>query len=83
MENKPPTLIPSVNINLAYGVDKPESAQLNNGDRSKNQTLTANLLWKLGPKLSTGVEYNNIKTDYVNLSSGDDNHYNLAMVYYF
>lgn len=77
------TPFPSINLNLAYGIDRPESAQLNNGDRSKNQTLTANLIWKLGPKLSSGIEYNNIKTDYKNLSSGDDNHYNLAVAYTF
>ncbi|MHB8481879.1 MAG: hypothetical protein ACYDBV_03960 [Nitrospiria bacterium] len=77
------TPFPAINLNLAYGIDQPEIAQLNNGDRSKNQTLTANLIWKLGPRLSSGIEYNNIKTDYKNLSSGEDNYYNLAVIYYF
>ena len=72
-------------VNLVYGIEQMEQANLRTGDRAKNQTYMTNLMYKVTPHMTWALEWRRFLTDYRNQQSlnaiGD--HINLAIGYIF
>lgn len=58
-----------VNLNLGYGLDKPDRDHLNDGDRERNEIYFVNLFYKLTKAVTLAAEYSHLTTKYV---GGDD-----------
>ena len=52
-------------LNLGYGLDDPEDADLVAGDRSENSTLFANVTYALNSATSLGFEVGQHETGYI------------------
>ena len=78
-------LNPQWQINLAYGIDQPESSELPVGNRDRNQTYIANLLYRLTSNVTFAWEYRRVLTAYRNQLFADNwgDQANLAVVYGF
>jgi hypothetical protein len=61
-----------VAVNLVYGLDLANPAQLRTGDRSKNQSYMGNLVFKLSPNVAFAWEWRRILTDYRNQRSANE-----------
>lgn len=53
-----------VKLTGGYGVDDPDDADLNSGNRSKNQAIFGNLKYTLVPQVTLGVEVSQWDTEY-------------------
>lgn len=72
-----------LNWNLAYGIDDPNSEDLNNGNRSKNQTLVTSAYYKITSAVTAAFEYYHMTTSYKGQESATDNRFQGAMIYKF
>jgi len=79
------SLNPKWQVNLAYGVDQPDAAELPVGNRDKNQTYMGNLMYKLTSSVTFAWEYRRMLTDFRNQLFADErgDQSNLAVVYGF
>ena len=72
-------------VNADYGIESIDGSNLRTGDRSKNQTYMANLMYKLSPRITWAWEWRRFLTNYRNQqavnSIGD--HTNMAIAYTF
>ncbi|HYL72591.1 MAG TPA: hypothetical protein VEU96_00210 [Bryobacteraceae bacterium] len=72
-------------MNLAYGLESDKGRNLRTGDRAKNQTYMANLMYKLTPHITWAWEWRRFLTDYRNQQAvnaiGDTA--NMAIAYIF
>jgi hypothetical protein len=57
---------PKWQVNLGYGIDIANMAQLRIGDRSKNQNYMGNLMYKFTPTVTFAWEWRRILTDFRN-----------------
>lgn len=55
---------PQVNLNLGYGLDNPDSADLNPGDRAQNELWFANVFYHINKAAVLALEYSHLSTDY-------------------
>ena len=69
--------------NGAYGIEVPVTQNMITGLRSKNQTYTANVLYKLSPHVTFAWEWNLIQTNYFNRPDFNNrNHFaNMAVAF--
>jgi hypothetical protein len=69
--------------NGAYGIEVPVVQNLITGNRSKNQTYTANILYKLSPRVTFAWEWNLIQTNYFNQRNANNRDHlaNMAVAY--
>lgn len=76
---------PKWQFNLAYGIDQPKAAELPIGNRDRNQTYLANLMYKFSPLVTFALEYRRFLTDFRNQLLADErgDHVNLAIAYSF
>ncbi|MDP2990107.1 MAG: DcaP family trimeric outer membrane transporter, partial [Kiritimatiellota bacterium] len=72
-----------LNWNLAYGIDDPDNQDLNNGNRSKNQTLVTSAYYKITSAVTAAFEYYYMTTSYKGQSAASDNRFQGAMIYKF
>ena len=72
-------------LNLAYGVDAPDAAELPVGNRNRNQQYMANIINKLTRNINLSIEYRRILTDYRNQVFANErgDHIDLGMAYLF
>jgi len=72
-------------MNLGYGLEIPNASQLPVGNRWRNQTYMANIMFKLNPAVTFAWEYRRILTDYRNQIFGNErgDHLNFAAGYIF
>jgi hypothetical protein len=71
------------NVNLGYGVDDPDDADLNAGGRAKNTRLFFNAFYKLTKTVTLAAEYSVIKTDYKGAADATDNRVQFTTHYQF
>lgn len=78
-------LTPKWQTNLAYGLESPNLDNLRTGDRSKNQTYTANLMYKLSKNVTFAWEYRRFLTNFKNQLAANEqgDHANMAVAYTF
>jgi len=76
---------PKWQVNLAYGIDIANMAQLRTGDRSKNQTYMSNLMYKFSPNVTFAWEWRRFLTNFRNQQSANErgDHANMAVAYAF
>lgn len=76
---------PKWQLNLAYGVESPDVSNLRTGDRSKNQTYMANVMYKLSKNVTFAWEYRRLLTNFKNQSLANEqgDHANVAVAYSF
>lgn len=76
---------PKWQMNLAYGIDQPDAANLPVGNRDRNQTYMGNLMYKLSTTVTFAWEYRRFLTDFRNQIFADNkgDQANLAVVYSF
>jgi hypothetical protein len=67
--------------NAGFGIDNPDSQDINDGMRDRNMFYFANALFKLTPPLTLGLEYSYWVTDYKNLDKGKDNRLQFSFIY--
>ncbi len=72
-------------LNLSYGIDAPNASQLPVGNRSRNQTYTGNLIYKLNLHVNLALEYRRLLSDYRNQLFANErgDHIDLAVAYLF
>ena len=72
-------------LNLAYGIDAPDTAELPVGNRNRNQQYMANIINKLTRNINLSVEYRRILTDYRNQIFANErgDHIDLGLAYLF
>ncbi len=72
-------------MNLAYGVDQPDDAQILVGARSRNQQYMANVIDRITRNISASFEYRRILTDFRNQLPGNErgDHLDLGVAYIF
>jgi len=68
---------------LTYGIDDPKDADLNAGQRSKNQTLSASIWWNFADHLTWAFEYSRMKTDYLDMDDASNNRFQSALILVF
>ncbi len=78
---------PRLEFNGAFGIDDPRnrdvfSGLFGNGSRLKNQTFSANSIFRLRSNFLVSFEYRRLWTDYPGARSTND-HFNLAVGYLF
>jgi len=78
-------LTPKWQTNLAYGLESPNPDNLRTGDRSKNQTYMANLMYKLSKNVTFAWEYRRFLTNFKNQLAANEqgDHANIAVAYTF
>ena len=78
-------LNPKWQVNLAYGIDRPEASELPLGNRDRNQTYMGNLMYKVSSSVTFAWEYRRFLTDFRNQLAADErgDQANLAVVYSF
>ena len=78
-------LTPKWQTNLAYGLESPSLDNLRTGDRSKNQTYMANLMYKLRKNVTFAWEYRRFLTNFKNQLAANEqgDHANIAVAYTF
>ena len=76
---------PKWQMNLAYGIDIANMAQLRTGDRSKNQSYMGNLMYKWSPAVTFAWEWRRFLTDFRNqrLANNKGDQANMAVAYTF
>lgn len=76
---------PKWQVNLAYGIDIANMAQLRTGDRSKNQSYMGNLMYKWSPSVTFAWEWRRFLTDFRNqrLANNKGDQANMAVAYTF
>jgi len=67
--------------NGGFGIDDPRNDDLSAGMRSRNTLLFVNVLYKLIPPVTLGLEYSYWDTEYINKSSGTDNRVQGSVIY--
>jgi hypothetical protein len=72
-------------LNLAYGLEIPNAAQLPVGNRWRDRTAMSNLIFRLTPSVNFALEYRRMMTDYRNQLSANErgDHVNLGVGYIF
>jgi hypothetical protein len=68
---------------VGYGLDDPDTDDLNDGQRSKNQQIFANAAYNFTPAFQVALEYINMKTDYKGGDDAKNNRVQGAVVYKF
>ncbi len=58
-----------VNVNIGYGLDKPDDADLNPGQRSRNELFFGSVFYSLNSAVTLAAEYSHLTTSYL---GGDD-----------
>ncbi len=64
-----------------FGIDNPDTEDLNNGNRDKNSVFFVNTMFRLMPKLTLGLEYSYWETKYKNMAKGTDNRLQTSVIY--
>jgi len=72
-------------MNLAYGLETIDQANLRTGDRGKNQTYMTNLMYKLSPHITWAWEWRRFLSDYRNqqVANAIGDTANMAISYIF
>ncbi len=72
-------------MNLAYGLESDRGTNLIVGDRSRNQTAMANVMYKLSPHITWSWEWDRFMTGYLNQQALNArvNTANMAIAYFF
>ena len=76
-------LAPRLSFNAFGGQEDDQNAKLANGAIGKNQTYGANLLYRVGSNILTGLEASQVRTSYVGSGTRLNQHYDLAIGYMF
>jgi hypothetical protein len=72
-------------MNLAYGIDQPDDAEIAVGSRSRNQQYMANVIDRMTRNINLSLEYRRILTDYRNQLTANErgDHVDLGLAYIF
>lgn len=76
-------LTAKLNWNLTYGLDNPDSPDLSNGNRSKNQVFSTSAYYKITSAVTVEAEYYYMVTSYKGQADAPDNRIQGALVYSF
>jgi hypothetical protein len=78
-------LNPRWQVNIAYGLEVPNAAQLVTGSRWRNQTYMGNIMYKPVNGLTFAWEYRRLLTDFVNQREANErgDHVDMAIGYVF
>jgi hypothetical protein len=76
-------ITPTVNVNLGYGEDDPNSDNLNNGGRTFNKRAFASLFYKLNSAASLAFEYSSVSTGYKASTTSNGEIYQGSLIYKF
>lgn len=71
------------NVNLGYGLDDPDSGDLNPGDRSKNELLFGSVFYSVGGGLTLAAEYSYMTTSYQDGQNAKNNRVQTSVIYHF
>ena len=72
-----------LNVNVGYALDDPKDEDLNAGNRTKNRSVFASVFYPLVPGAMVMFEYMNMQTSYIDLPSGNNDRFQLALAYNF
>ncbi len=72
-----------VNVNFGYGLDDPDSDDLNRNDRSRNEIIFCNVFYSLTPAATIAFEYSHIKTSYKEADDAQNDRFHGAVMYRF
>ncbi len=70
-------------LNVGYSIDNPDDADLNFGNRTKNETWLINTYYNFHPSLIWGLEYMRGSTGYLGLGTADNDHIHSSLIYKF
>ncbi len=73
----------AVNVNLGYGLDNPDAADLNPGQRERNELLFANISYACTPALTVAAEYSYLTTSYKDGADAVNNRIQTSLIYRF
>lgn len=71
------------NVNLGYGLDDPDSDDLNPGNRSKNELLFGSVFYTVGGGLTLAAEYGYMTTSYQDGKNARNNRIQTSAIYHF
>lgn len=76
---------PKWQMNLAFGIDADVNRNLRTGDRNKNQTYMANVIYKYTPAVNFAWEWRRFLTNWKNQQAANEigDHFNLGIAYIF
>lgn len=72
-----------LNLNLAYGLDDPENADLNDGQMESSETWFTNLYWTFLPSTTFALEYQYLKTGYKAAADAETHRLQSAFIFKF
>lgn len=72
-----------VDIHLFTGLQTYSNADLGTGDVSRNLMFGANLFYRLAPNVLLAPEISQLRTTYIHQGTFINNHYDLALAYFF
>ncbi|MFH0878467.1 MAG: DcaP family trimeric outer membrane transporter [Lentisphaerota bacterium] len=76
-------LTDALNVNVGYGLDDPDDADLSKGNRAKNSMIFASVFYKLNAAATLGFEYSNITTSYAEGDDAKNNRFQGSAIYKF
>jgi hypothetical protein len=76
-------ITPRLSFNGFGGQEDDRNRQLDRGGIAKNQSYGANLLYRLGSNILTGLEAAQVRTTYIGSGTHISQHYDLAIAYLF
>jgi len=68
---------------LTYGIDDPDDDDLNFGQRSKNQNISASAYWNFSNNLTWAFEYSHMKTEYLFSDDASNNRFQSSLILVF
>jgi hypothetical protein len=71
------------NVNLGYGFDNPDDADLSNGGRTENKRIFTSVFYRLTKAVTLATEYSVIATDYKGAKDATDNRIQFTTKYQF
>lgn len=74
---------PTVNLNFGYGLDKPDSDDLESSQRSKNDVWFGNVFYRLNTALTLAAEYSNMTTSYRDGDDAVNNRFHGSLIFRF
>jgi len=70
-------------FNVGGGLDDPDSGDLNDGDRSRNLSIFANMKYKINKAVQWGFEVSRWETDYKGIEDGQSYRFQTSFIYSF
>ena len=76
-------ITPKLNVNVGYGLDRPDKDDLNAGDRSNNEIMFSSLYYHVARSVTFALEYSHMTTDYKTGENASNDRVQGAMIFPF